>query len=425
MGYTLDEILNDITGKTPACFEPTIDYVVTKIPRFAFEKFRGTPAVLTTSMKSVGEAMAIGRCFEESFQKALRSLETGHAGWGCDCPDEPLESSDLERMLRTPSPDRIFAVRAAMVAGRSDAEIHQLSAIDPWFLAKLRRLIEAEDRLLRGRRSSSSRRRDLLELKQLGFSDRQIAWASGSDEAECARASPGTRCERRVQDGGHLRGGIRLHHSVPLLHLRAPHRAPRRRRHSCPPAPQDEVQPESRRKVMILGGGPNRIGQGIEFDYCCCHASFALRDDGFATVMVNSNPETVSTDYDTSDRLYFEPLTLEDVLNVIEAEKPEGVIVQFGGQTPLKLALPLLRWLAGPEGQATGTRLWGTSPESIDQAEDREQFEAILRRLTSASPATAWPAARSRPVPWPIGWAIRWWCAPAMCWGPRHGGGLR
>ncbi|MDM7937578.1 MAG: carbamoyl-phosphate synthase large subunit [Cyanobium sp. CZS 48M] len=386
VGYTLDEILNDITGATPACFEPTIDYVVTKIPRFAFEKFRGSPAVLTTSMKSVGEAMAIGRCFEESFQKALRSLETGHAGWGCDRPDQPLESSDLERMLRTPSPDRIFAVRSAMVAGRSDEDIHRLSAIDPWFLAKLRRLIEAEQRLLRGRSLDQLSAADLLELKQLGFSDRQIAWACGSEELSVRRCRQGLGVNALFKTvdtcAAEFASTTPYHYATyerPLEQLAADGSL-------APLPPQDEVQPETRRKVMILGGGPNRIGQGIEFDYCCCHASFALRADGFATVMVNSNPETVSTDYDTSDRLYFEPLTLEDVLNVIEAEKPEGVIVQFGGQTPLKLALPLLRWLATPEGQATGTKLWGTSPESIDQAEDREQFEAILRQLDIRQP---------------------------------------
>ncbi|MCP9800634.1 carbamoyl-phosphate synthase large subunit [Synechococcus sp. RedBA-s] len=386
VGYTLDEILNDITGATPACFEPTIDYVVTKIPRFAFEKFRGSPAVLTTSMKSVGEAMAIGRCFEESFQKALRSLETGHAGWGCDRPDQPLEPSDLERMLRTPSPDRIFAVRSAMVAGRSDEDIHRLSAIDPWFLAKLRHLIEAEQRLLRGRSLDQLSAADLLELKQLGFSDRQIAWACGSEELSVRRCRQGLGVNVLFKTvdtcAAEFASTTPYHYATyerPLEQLAADGSL-------APLPPQDEVQPETRRKVMILGGGPNRIGQGIEFDYCCCHASFALRADGFATVMVNSNPETVSTDYDTSDRLYFEPLTLEDVLNVIEAEKPEGVIVQFGGQTPLKLALPLLRWLAGPEGQATGTKLWGTSPESIDQAEDREQFEAILRQLDIRQP---------------------------------------
>ncbi len=386
VGYTLDEILNDITGKTPACFEPTIDYVVTNIPRFAFEKFRGSPAVLTTAMKSVGEAMAIGRCFEESFQKAIRSLETGHAGWGCDRPDASPERAELDRALRTPSPDRIFAVRTAMVAGYSDADIHRISAIDPWFLAKLRRILDAETRLLHGRSLTDLDAPALLELKQLGFSDRQIAWATGSRELEVRshRQGLGISAVFKTVDtcAAEFASTTPYHYATyerPLECLRDDGSL-----EILPP--ESEVQPETRRKVMILGGGPNRIGQGIEFDYCCVHASFALQAEGLATVMVNSNPETVSTDYDTSDRLYFEPLTLEDVLNVIEAEKPEGVIVQFGGQTPLKLAIPLLHWLATPTGQATGTRIWGTSPESIDSAEDREQFEAILRRLEIRQP---------------------------------------
>jgi len=386
VGYTLDEIVNDITGATPACFEPTIDYVVTKIPRFAFEKFRGSPAVLTTSMKSVGEAMAIGRCFEESFQKALRSLETGHAGWGCDRPDANWDPTELERALRTATPERIFAVRAAMLAGRSDDQIHQLSAIDPWFLAKLRRILEAEQRLLLGRQLAELEAPALLELKQLGFSDRQLAWATGSQELEVRRhrQALGVNAVFKTVDtcAAEFASSTPYHYSTyerPLERLNAAGAL-----EMVPP--ENEVQTESRRKVMILGGGPNRIGQGIEFDYCCCHASFALQAEGFATVMVNSNPETVSTDYDTSDRLYFEPLTLEDVLNVIEVERPEGVIVQFGGQTPLKLAIPLLRWLASPEGLATGTRMWGTSPESTDAAEDREQFQAILRRLEIRQP---------------------------------------
>ena len=386
VGYTLDEILNDITGKTPACFEPTIDYVVTKIPRFAFEKFRGSPAVLTTSMKSVGEAMAIGRCFEESFQKALRSLETGHAGWGCDRPDGEIEPGDLDAQLRIPTPDRIFAVREAMVAGRSDDAIHALSAIDPWFLAKLRHILDVETQLLRGRQLADLGADALLELKQLGFSDRQIAWATGSDELAVRRHRQGLGVNAVFKTvdtcAAEFASSTPYHYASyerPIGRLSADGRL------ELLPA-ESEVQPETRRKVLILGGGPNRIGQGIEFDYCCVHASFALQAEGFATVMLNSNPETVSTDYDTSDRLYFEPLTLEDVLNVIEAERPEGVIVQFGGQTPLKLALPLLRWLASPEGMATGTRLWGTSPESIDSAEDREQFEAILRRLEIRQP---------------------------------------
>jgi len=389
VGYTLDEIVNDITGATPACFEPTIDYVVTKIPRFAFEKFRGSPPVLTTSMKSVGEAMAIGRCFEESFQKALRSLETGLAGWGCGPTDqagaEPADA-DLERQVRTPSPDRILAVRAAMLRGYGDADLHRLSAIDPWFLAKLRGLIEAERRLLQGRRLEELDGEALLELKQLGFSDAQIGWATGRQELEVRahRQGLGIRAVFKTVDtcAAEFASRTPYHYSTyerPIEHLQADGQL-------VADALADEVQAEDRRKVMILGGGPNRIGQGIEFDYCCCHASFALRREGFATVMVNSNPETVSTDYDTSDRLYFEPLTLEDVLNVIEAERPEGVIVQFGGQTPLKLAIPLLRWLATPAGLASGSRIWGTSPTMIDRAEDREQFEAVLRRLEIRQP---------------------------------------
>ena len=386
VGYTLDEILNDITGKTPACFEPTIDYVVTKIPRFAFEKFRGSPAVLTTAMKSVGEAMAIGRSFEESFQKALRSLETGFSGWGCDRPDVSIPAADLERSLRTPSPDRIMAVRAAMVEGRSDEEIHALSRIDPWFLAKLRGLINCEASLLQGRSLEQLDADALLQLKQLGYSDRQIAWATGSDELSVRghRQKLGISPLFKTVDtcAAEFASSTPYHYSTyerPVRRLTATGEL-----EVLPRA--TEVQTEERRKVMILGGGPNRIGQGIEFDYCCCHASFSAQDRGYATVMVNSNPETVSTDYDTSDRLYFEPLTLEDVLNVIEAERPEGVIVQFGGQTPLKLALPLLNWLNSEAGRVTGTRILGTSPESIDRAEDREQFEAILRELEIRQP---------------------------------------
>jgi carbamoyl-phosphate synthase large subunit len=322
----------------------------------------------------------------------LRSLETGHAGWGCDRPDaasDPTLAPDptaLERALRTATPERIFAVREAMLVGRSDDEIHQLSAIDPWFLAKLRCILEAEQRLLRGRQLEQLDAAALLELKQLGFSDRQIAWATGSDELTVRRHRQGLGINAVFKTvdtcAAEFASSTPYHYSTyerPLERLNAAGEL-----EIVPP--ENEVQLESRRKVMILGGGPNRIGQGIEFDYCCVHASFALQAEGFATVMVNSNPETVSTDYDTSDRLYFEPLTLEDVLNVIEVEHPEGVIVQFGGQTPLKLAIPLLRWLASPEGLATGTRIWGTSPESIDAAEDREQFEAILRRLEIRQP---------------------------------------
>ena len=387
VGYTLDEILNDITGKTPACFEPTIDYVVTKIPRFAFEKFRGSPAVLTTSMKSVGEAMAIGRCFEESFQKAVRSLETGFSGWGGDREEPELTDGELDRQLRTPSPERILSVRTAMVRGRSDEEIHRISRIDPWFLAKLRRIIEAEARLIKGKSLEQLDADSLFEAKQLGFSDRQIAWHTNSDELSVRqrRHQLDVRAIFKTVDtcAAEFASSTPYHYSTyerPLQTLQADGSL------KPLPASSEVSRREGGRKMMILGGGPNRIGQGIEFDYCCCHASFAGQDQGITTVMVNSNPETVSTDYDTSDSLYFEPLTLEDVLNVIEAERPDGVVVQFGGQTPLKLAIPLLRWLDSAEGRATGTSIWGTSPESIDRAEDREQFEAILRNLNIRQP---------------------------------------
>ncbi|MCB4406332.1 carbamoyl-phosphate synthase large subunit [Synechococcus sp. MU1642] len=387
VGYTLDEILNDITGKTPACFEPTIDYVVTKIPRFAFEKFRGSPAVLTTSMKSVGEAMAIGRCFEESFQKAVRSLETGFSGWGGDREEPELTDGELDRQLRTPSPERILSVRTAMVRGRSDEEIHRISRIDPWFLAKLRRIIEAEARLIKGKSLEQLDADSLFEAKQLGFSDRQIAWHTNSDELSVRqrRHQLDVRAIFKTVDtcAAEFASSTPYHYSTyerPLQTLQADGSL------KPLPASSEVCRREDGRKMMILGGGPNRIGQGIEFDYCCCHASFAGQDQGITTVMVNSNPETVSTDYDTSDSLYFEPLTLEDVLNVIEAERPDGVVVQFGGQTPLKLAIPLLRWLDSDEGRATGTSIWGTSPESIDRAEDREQFEAILRNLNIRQP---------------------------------------
>ena len=387
VGYTLDEILNDITGKTPACFEPTIDYVVTKIPRFAFEKFRGSPAILTTSMKSVGEAMAIGRCFEESFQKAMRSLEIGRSGWGCDRPEPEISEREIDRLLRTPSPERILWVRTAMLLGRSDDDLHRISGIDPWFLAKLRRLIDAEQQLLTGRALASLDAEELLQLKQLGFSDRQIAWATDSTELAVRdrRQTLGVNPVFKTVDtcAAEFASTTPYHYSTyerPLQKLNDAGEL-----NTMPPS--NEVHSSgSGRRMMILGGGPNRIGQGIEFDYCCCHASFAAQAKGISTVMVNSNPETVSTDYDTSDSLYFEPLTLEDVLNVIEAEHPDGVVVQFGGQTPLKLAIPLLEWLDTDAGRATGTRIWGTSPESIDRAEDREQFEAILRTLEIRQP---------------------------------------
>ncbi|BEV36496.1 carbamoyl-phosphate synthase large subunit [Synechococcus sp. M16CYN] len=387
VGYTLDEIVNDITGKTPACFEPTIDYLVTKIPRFAFEKFRGSPAVLTTSMKSVGESMAIGRCFEESFQKAMRSLEIGFSGWGGDREEPNLSDSEIDRLLRTPSPERILTVRTAMMRGRSDAEINRISGIDHWFLAKLRCIVDAESSLIRGRQLDDLDAPTLLKIKQLGFSDRQIAWCTGSDELSVRshRKKLGIQAVFKTVDtcAAEFASTTPYHYSTyerPLQKLDSGGKL------ITLSGITEVSRSTNRRKMMILGGGPNRIGQGIEFDYCCCHASFSAREQGITTVMVNSNPETVSTDYDTSDSLYFEPLTLEDVLNVIEEESPDGVVIQFGGQTPLKLAVPLMRWLNSEDGQATGTQIWGTSPESIDRAEDREQFGSILRGLSIRQP---------------------------------------
>ena len=338
-------------------------------------------------MKSVGEAMAIGRCFEESFQKAMRSLETGLSGWGGDRAEPALSDGELDRRLRTPSPERILSVRTAMLRGRSDADIHRISSIDPWFLAKLRRIIDTETTLLKGRGLDDLDGDALFELKQLGFSDRQIAWHTGADELTVRqrRHQLNVRAIYKTVDtcAAEFASATPYHYSTyekPLLTLQPDGSLVQQ------PNSSEVIRRSDRRKMMILGGGPNRIGQGIEFDYCCCHASFAGQEQGITTVMVNSNPETVSTDYDTSDSLYFEPLTLEDVLNVIEVEQPDGVVVQFGGQTPLKLAIPLLRWLDSPEGRATGTKIWGTSPESIDRAEDREQFEAILRERKIRQP---------------------------------------
>ncbi|MBC7825474.1 MAG: carbamoyl-phosphate synthase large subunit, partial [Candidatus Parcubacteria bacterium] len=365
VGYTLDEIPNDITKKTPASFEPTIDYVVTKIPRFAFEKFSGSSQVLTTQMKSVGEAMAIGRTFQESFQKALRSLETGRAGWGCDRPEKLPSLEQIRAGLRTPNPDRIFTVRHAMQMGMTVEEIYELTNIDPWFLDKMHDLLETE-KLLKRTTLQSLDKAKMYTIKRQGFSDRQIAFATKTHEND-------VRAYRKSL------GVIPVYKTVDTCAAEFEALTPY---YYSAYEEETEVLPSDRRKVMILGGGPNRIGQGIEFDYCCCHASFSLGADGFETIMVNSNPETVSTDYDTSDRLYFEPLTQEDVLNIIEAENPEGVIIQFGGQTPLKLAIPLQEALKSlPQ-----TKIWGTSPDSIDTAEDRERFEKILRKLNIQQP---------------------------------------
>ncbi|BAY44657.1 carbamoyl phosphate synthase large subunit [Scytonema sp. HK-05] len=368
VGYTLDEIDNDITKKTPASFEPTIDYVVTKVPRFAFEKFPGAEAVLTTQMKSVGEAMAIGRTFNESFQKALRSLETGRAGWGCDQKEKLPSGEQIRAHLRTPNPERIFAVRHAMLLSMSIEEIYELTGIDPWFLDKMQELLE-DEKFLKRTPLQQLTKEQMYDVKRQGFSDRQIAFATKTTEDE-------VRAYRKQL------GVIPVYKTVDTCAAEFEAFTPY---HYSTYEDETEVMPTDKPKVMILGGGPNRIGQGIEFDYCCCHAAFALKDAGYETIMVNSNPETVSTDYDTSDRLYFEPLTKEDVLNIIEAENPVGVIVQFGGQTPLKLSLPLQKVLSTPNSPLS-TRIWGTSPDSIDIAEDRERFEKVLQELNIAQP---------------------------------------
>ena len=386
VGYRLDEIINDITGKTPACFEPSIDYVVTKVPRFAFEKFSGSSSILTTSMKSVGEAMAIGRSFEESFQKALRSLETGLGGWGCDRVDQKLSSIELERLLRTPSPERIMHVRLAMKNGRSDNEIFSFSKIDPWFISKLRNIVNAEDQLVKLGNINELSPNFLFKLKQLGFSDCQIAFALNTDELTIRnkRISLKILPVFKTVDtcASEFSSNTPYHYSTyerPVFTINE-------EGNIINDINLNEIKNNKNNKILILGGGPNRIGQGIEFDYCCCHASYQAQEEDFTTIMINSNPETVSTDYDTSDILYFEPLTFEDVLNVIEFEKPYGIVVQFGGQTPLKLSLPLVNWLENSGNSRLRTKVLGTSPRSIDLAEDREQFDKVLRKLEIRQP---------------------------------------
>ena len=349
VGYTLDEIRNDITRETPACFEPTIDYCVVKVPRFTFEKFPQADATLTTQMKSVGEAMAIGRTFKEALQKALRSLEIKRFGFCGDGNETRVDPETLRRKLAIPNADRIFHLAQALQDGMSIDEIYDLTKIDRWFLQNLSRSWTKSEA------SAAIETALRFSARKLGFSDRQIAHlpAVMNRNRKFARERKAGGSHSHLPAGRYLRGGVRSLHAVLLFDLR--HR--------------ERDRAGTKRKIMILGGGPNRIGQGIEFDYCCVHAAFALRELGFETIMVNSNPETVSTDYDTSDKLYFEPLTLEDVLNIYDQEKPEGVIVQFGGQTPLNLADGL---------QAAGVPIIGTQPESIEMAEDRKLFAAML-----------------------------------------------
>ncbi len=366
VGYTLDEIPNDITRETPACFEPTIDYVVTKIPRFAFEKFPGADPTLMTQMKSVGEAMAIGRTFKESLQKAVRALEIGRFGLGADGKGshyDEMPRDELEAKLQIPHPDRLFQLRSLIRSGTSVDELFQITGIDPWFLQHLAEIVQMQDEVADMRRETDQRGDELeftaarmKQLKQAGFSDRQLAVLTKSTEDE-------VREERK-------RLGVEP--VVKLVDTCAAEFEAFTPYYYMTYEQEDEARPPADKNIIILGGGPNRIGQGIEFDYCCVHAAFALSEDGFETIMVNCNPETVSTDYDTSDKLYFEPLTLEDVLNICDKEKPSGVIVQFGGQTPLNLAQDLERH---------GVPIIGTTPAGIARAEDREQFKAMLDKL--------------------------------------------
>jgi len=357
VGYTLDELRNEITGgATPASFEPTIDYVVTKVPRFAFEKFPTADARLTTQMKSVGEVMAIGRTFQESFQKALRGLEVGVDGLNQKTTDR--EKIQIE--LGEPGPERIWYVGDAFAQGFSLDEVHQLTKIDPWFLAQIKEIVDIE-LALEQRTLADVDVDTLLQLKRRGFSDRRLAFLLDTVEGEVRKL----RHQYNVRPVYKRVDTCAAEFATNTAYLYSTYEQ------ECEAAPTD------RKKIMVLGGGPNRIGQGIEFDYCCVHAALALREDGYETIMVNCNPETVSTDYDTSDRLYFEPVTLEDVLEIVHKEKPIGIIVQYGGQTPLKLARAL---------EANGAPIIGTSPESIDVAEDRERFQKLLIKLNLRQP---------------------------------------
>ena len=369
VGYTLDELDNDITGVTPAAFEPTIDYVVTKMPRFTFEKFPGAEALLTTSMKSVGEAMSIGRTFQESVQKALRSMETGLTGFNEVVLDtDPLA---MRAALAKPTPDRLLTIAQALRQGLSEKEVHQACKVDPWFIEQVKAIVDAEAGVKA--KGLPTDARGWLTLKQMGFSDARLAEVSGLPESEVAasrRAAGITPVYKRIDT-------CAAEFASSTAYMYSTYESD-----GLAGLAECESEPTDRTKVVILGGGPNRIGQGIEFDYCCVHAAYALKEAGFETIMVNCNPETVSTDYDTSDRLYFEPLTAEDVIELVRVEQRRGtvlgVIVQFGGQTPLKLSHAL---------EAAGIPILGTSPDAIDLAEDRERFQQLLHKLDLKQPA--------------------------------------
>jgi len=375
VGFTLDEVKNDVTGRTSALHEPTIDYCIFKISRFTFEKFPLADPTLNTSMKAVGEAMSIGRTFKEAFQKGLRSLETGRFGFGADGKDVPFEGDGtvekIREKLRIPNAERFFYIRYAFQAGLTIDEIYDLTRIDRWFLFNMKEIFDIEEELVRYRFHGVKRdlpvwKKDfpaalLRRAKECGFSDVQLAHILGVEEETVRR----------------MRKKLGLNPVYKLVDTCAGEFKADRPYYYSSFETLEESHPSDREKVIILGGGPNRIGQGIEFDYCCVHASLALRELGYESIMVNSNPETVSTDYDTSDKLYFEPLTREDVLNIIEREKPVGVIVQFGGQTPLNLAVPL---------EKAGVPIWGTTPDSIDRAEDRKRFQMLLKKLNLIQP---------------------------------------
>jgi carbamoyl-phosphate synthase large subunit len=393
VGYTLDELDNEITGVTPASFEPTIDYVVTKMPRFTFEKFPGAQPVLTTSMKSVGEAMAIGRSFAESVQKALRSLETGLDGFD-EVAIDGVESGGKEAVLAAlakPAPDRLLIIAQAYRHGLTTTEIHAACRFEPWFLDRIREIVETEERVKRDGLPDNAT--GLLRLKQMGFSDRRLARLAGLDEAKVAR-----RRRRLAVSPVYKRVDTCAAEFASLT----PYLYSAYEGDGMSP-PECEAEPSERKKVVILGGGPNRIGQGIEFDYCCVHAAYSLREAGIETIMVNCNPETVSTDYDTSDRLYFEPLTAEDVIEIVRVEQRRGellgVIVQFGGQTPLNLAKAL---------EAADIPILGTSPDAIDLAEDRQRFQQLLHGLGLRQPenGTAYSAAEAEEIAQRIGYPV-------------------
>lgn len=406
VGYTLDEITNDITGATPASFEPTIDYVVTKIPRFAFEKFKGADNLLGTAMKSVGEVMAIGRSIHESMQKALRGLETGLSGFNTVDALAGAPRGEIEAALALPTPDRLLVAAQALREGFTVAEIHAITFYDPWFLERIAEIVAAEAEVMKDGLPIDAP--GMRRLKAMGFSDKRLAWlalqsanlrgmsrgiARGSGLVhEVVKAMTGGVTEDEVRAHRHKLGVRPVFKRIDTCAAEFEAKTPYMYSTYEAPSfgePENESEPSARRKVVILGGGPNRIGQGIEFDYCCCHACFALADAGYETIMVNCNPETVSTDYDTSDRLYFEPLTAEDVLEILHTEQQNGelvgVIVQFGGQTPLNLARAL---------EAAGIPILGTTPDAIDLAEDRERFAALITKLGLRQPANG--LARSR-----------------------------